>query len=176
MKRTFQFLVLTIIAGVSVQNAFAEGKGKGNVICNSQVVGYLKSVGFSSSEVKDICRRARSDVRLNEDKVNKYQALALNMEEIWRTKHPSKPISQGVINHAVRLMRPNVCNEHVARYLKSEGFQIDTVRDMCRHAESLMETSDLTKTEAMRKTLFEYSDSHLRINDNIIKEVMRLMK
>jgi len=176
MKRAFQFLVLTIIVGASVHDAFAEGKGKGDVICNSQVIGYLKSVGFSSSEVNTVCSRARSDVRLNEDKVNKYQALALNIEEIWRAKHPSKPISQGVINHAVRLMRPNVCNEHVARYLKSEGFEIDTVRDICKHAESLMEDSDLTKTEAMRKTLFEYSVSHLRINDDIINEVMRLMK
>lgn len=176
MKRAFQFLLLIIITGAFLNDGLAERNGKGPDVCNKDVRRYLKSVGFLPSEVNTICSRARDYRKLNEGNANKHEALALHMEQMWEKKNPSKPISQGVINHAVRLMSPNVCNERVAKYLKSEGIHISAVMDICSLADSLMENSSLTKAQAMRKALFEKSVSILEINDEIISEVMRLMR
>ena len=175
MKRVFQFLIFIIMIGISFHYGFAEGQGKRYDVCNKDVIKYLKSVGFLASEVKTICDGAKDYMRLSEGNVNKYEALVLRIEQISQLKNLSKPISQRVINHAVRLIRPVVCNEHVSRYLKSEGFHIDSIVDICNHAESLVEDSNLTKTEAIKKSLRDYSLSILRINDDIIREVARLI-
>jgi len=175
MKRVFQFVIFIIMICISFHYGFTEGPGKRDYVCNEDVIEYLKSVGFLASEVKTICDGAKDYMRLSEGKVNKYEALVLHIEQMSQLKNLSQPISQRVINHVVRLIRPAVCNEHVARYLKSEGFHIDSIADICNHAESLVEDSNLSKTEAIKKSLRDYSLSILQINDDIIREVARLI-
>jgi len=175
MKRVFQFVIFIIMIAISFHYGFTEGQEDRDDICNKDVVKYLKSVGFLVSEVKTICNKAKDYMRLSEGKVNKYEALVLHMEQMSQLKNLSQPISQRVINHVVRLIRPVVCNEHVSRYLKSEGFHIDSIADICNHAESLVEDSNLGKTEAIKKSLRHYSLSILQINDDIIREVARLI-
>jgi DNA-binding transcriptional MerR regulator len=163
-----------VIFGISSHYGLAEGQWTRDDVCNKDVIKYLKSVGFSASEVKTICAGAKAYVGLSEGNVNKYEALVLHIEQMSYTKNWSQPISQRVINHVVRLIRPAVCNEHVARYLKSEGFHIDSIVDICNRAESLVEESNLSKTEAIKKSLREHSLNILQINDKIIREVARL--
>jgi hypothetical protein len=175
MKRVFQFLLFIIMIGISSHYGFAEGQWRRDDVCNKDVIKYLKSVGFLASEVKTICEGAKDYMRLSEGNLTRYEALALRIEQMSHVKNLSQPISQRVINHVVRLIRPAVCNENVARYLKSEGFHIDSIVDICNHAESLVEDNNLSKTEAIKKSLRDYSLSILQINDDIIREVARLI-
>ena len=175
MKRVFQCLVLIIMLSISYHYGFTAGQGKRDDICNKDIIEYLKSVGFLASEVKIICDGAKDYMQHSEEHATKYEALALSIEEMSDVKNLSIPISQRAINHVVRLIRPAVCNELVARYLKSEGFHIDSIVDICNHAESLVEDSNLSKIEAIKRSLRDYSLILFQINDDIIREVARLI-
>jgi hypothetical protein len=175
MKRAFQLLILMIIIGSLLGFGFAKREAKGKDICNKEVMEYLKSVGFLPSGVDTICDRAKDYMKLNEGRISKYEALALQLQQMWAVNNPSKPIPQSIINHAVNLISPTVCNELVVRYLKSEGLLMSSIMGICNHAESLREDGNLTKSEAMRRALRDQSLIILKINDNLIKEAVRLI-
>ncbi|MBW1942249.1 MAG: hypothetical protein JRJ51_05385 [Deltaproteobacteria bacterium] len=153
----------------------ASGEAK-NDVCNSKVRGYLKSIGFSPGDVSRICTEARIYKEEYQEESNRCEALARQIELLWEERYPSKPLDIRVIKHAVDLVCPRVCTDQIAKYLKSVGISIQSVREICILAETLVERKAFSKEKALHRAMLEKSTTIFEINGQVIKEAVMLLK
>ena len=145
-------------------------------VCNSKVKAYLKSVGFSRGDIRRICTEARIYTEEYQEESNRCEALARQIELLWEERYPSKPMDIRVVKHAVDLVCPRVCTDRVAKYLKSVGLSIPSIRDICILAEDLAAKRAFTKEKALQRAMLEKSVAIFEINSQVIKESLRLLK
>lgn len=168
-------LVLILTALFYVLGHPGAGEANGD-FCNSKVKGYLKSIGFSPGDVTRICTEARIYTEEYQEESNRCEALARQIELLWEERYPSKPMDIRVVKHAVDLVCPRVCTGQIAKYLKSVGIPIQSVREICILAEAMVEKRAFTKERALRRAMLEKSVTIFEINSQVIKEALRLLK
>lgn len=167
--------IVMVMGLLWVWTEFGIAREAGN-ICNSKVVDYLKSAGFSFQEVHRICSEAGISVEEYQEESNKCEALARQIELVWEERPTATAMDMKMVKHAVDLVCPKVCNAEIAKYLKSVSIPTQSIREICVLAEKLVEQEALKKEDALKKAMRVKSRAVYQINDQVIRGAVQLLQ